>query len=615
MNSQRKNQLKKRNEILVMALALSSVFGVSIQNNIMNVSADIKPIIVEINEIDLGIVFPGENIVSEEFTVTLAEGETSGIKYKIIKKRSDTEGNNCEESGSENCLPDLCSYIELALVDDEDDTDLDASLNPNGDNVDKWKVNMEVPAIEGFVAQSFFGIPVGQNGLHGCRLSVDIDGEEPSATEDELTITNTRATEISNNGAAILWDTNLASDSRVVCDLNSINDENLGEYPNYGYNISSSIASAPVKDHSIILTGLESNATYYCRAVSESDGKKAIGEEISFKTSMASAVIATSGGGSGRTVTILQIQNEKVLNITETTADFTWLTNLSSSSRVVCSENETWEDISGSEPNYGYTLSTPIYDIIPSVTGHKVKITELKPDTKYSCRVISAKNGKEITSSELDFTTAQKEESIINPTELNIFDLQIDKIENDSFTSSWKTNKDATTCIIYGNTSVISLGTEPSFGYAYGTNGCSWLDEQSINHTQTITDLESCTNYYYRAVAYNGVQRAISPEQQVKTDCVAVVAGTSYINPAKAPQVSTNPPSVEKENEDGGEVKEAETNRGPECGTGLGAIVRGDCASDCALWLLILVIILLSLYIWKKREDEKRVKKQSNIIK
>lgn len=617
MNSQRINQPKKKIILLALALVLSSFFGALAQNNITNVSADIKPIIVEINEMDLGVVFPGENVVSEEFTVTLAEGETSGIKYKIIKQRSDAEGDNCEESGSENCLPDLCSYIELILVDDEDDTDLDASLNPDGDNVDKWKVNMEVPAIEGFVAQSFFGTPVEQNGLHGCRLSVDIDGEE-SPAENELAITNTRATEISNNGATVLWNTNLASDSRVVCDLSSISDENLGEYPNYGYDISSSTINTPAENHSITLTGLVNNTLYYCRAVSEKENERAIGDEISFMTSTTNPVVTTGGGGgSGRTITSLQIRDERVIDITTTAANFTWLTNLHSSSRVVCSENETWEDISGSEPNYGYDLSTTVYDIIPNVTGHAVVMTGLKPGTKYSCRVISAKDNKEVTSSELDFTTVKEEESVINYTELNIFDLQINKVTKDSFASSWKTNKEATTCVVYGNTSVISLGTEPNFGYTYSTGGCNQLDEQSVNHAQLVTELKSCISYYYRAVAYNGAQRAISPEQQVKTDCVAVVAGSSYLKPAKTAQVSENPPSTEKEKEgdEDGEVKEAETNKGPECGTGLDAIIRGDCTNGCMLWLLILVIVLLSLYIWKKREDEKRAKRESNIIK
>lgn len=214
-----------------------------------------------------------------------------------------------------------------------------------------------------------------------------------------------------------------------------------------------------------------------------------------------------------------------------------------------------------------------------------------------------------MVSSELDFRTAKEEEErIVTITNLNIFDLQNGEVTADAFKSSWKTNKDATTCLVYGEASLLASGTEPNFGYAYRTAGCDQLDEKSVNHNQLVGGLKACTTYYYRAVAYNGIQRAISSEQSVRTACIGAVAGASSVisGGTIAPQISSNPSSTEITDENG-EVKEAETSKAPGCG------INGitDCVNECILWLLILIIVLLLLYIWKKREDEKRIKRQS----
>ena len=82
------------------------------------------------------------------------------------------------------------------------------------------------------------------------------------------------------------------------------------------------------------------------------------------------------------------IYNEASINITETTATLTWLTNQPAASRVIYSSaNEPHDFNYLSPPNYGYAHST-INDLNP-VTFHQVELTGLTPGTLYYYRVIS----------------------------------------------------------------------------------------------------------------------------------------------------------------------------------------------------------------------------------
>jgi len=94
------------------------------------------------------------------------------------------------------------------------------------------------------------------------------------------------------------------------------------------------------------------------------------------------------GGGGGGALVSLQINNAEECVVTEDGTYFSWRTNMTSSSRVVCDTepNPNW----GTPPDYGYYFFTDEYNLSPRVLNHEVKIPGLVPGESYYCRVISS---------------------------------------------------------------------------------------------------------------------------------------------------------------------------------------------------------------------------------
>ena len=102
-----------------------------------------------------------------------------------------------------------------------------------------------------------------------------------------------------------------------------------------------------------------------------------------------SSVCTTEGGGGGGTVLVsLQINDFEDCVVTEDGATFSWKTNKTSSSRVVCDTkpHPDW----GTPPDYGYYLYTDEFNLSPRILSHEVEITGLVPGENYYCRVISS---------------------------------------------------------------------------------------------------------------------------------------------------------------------------------------------------------------------------------
>lgn len=116
------------------------------------------------------------------------------------------------------------------------------------------------------------------------------------------------------------------------------------------------------------------------------------------------------GGGGGGLPPGLTIEEEsvRVTTTTEMSATITWTTSYLSTSQVVYgAEGERHAldlaDATGTPPHYGYSHTTPEYDISPRVTFHSVTVFGLTPNTTYYFRAIS--HASLAVSREYRFTT------------------------------------------------------------------------------------------------------------------------------------------------------------------------------------------------------------------
>ncbi len=113
------------------------------------------------------------------------------------------------------------------------------------------------------------------------------------------------------------------------------------------------------------------------------------------------------GGGGGLPVG-LTIVNESNPYIGETSVTITWNTSYAATSQVIYSiAGETHildlTDNAGTPPTYGYSHTTPEYDISPKVTYHSVTIAGLTSGTTYYYRAVS--HGSLAISEEYSFVT------------------------------------------------------------------------------------------------------------------------------------------------------------------------------------------------------------------
>ncbi|MDD2647033.1 MAG: hypothetical protein PHV78_03680 [Patescibacteria group bacterium] len=122
------------------------------------------------------------------------------------------------------------------------------------------------------------------------------------------------------------------------------------------------------------------------------------------------------GGGGGGGGVPLVIYNEKLVSRSESSAAFTWYTNLLATSYIIYSqENEPHlldlSQVSDNPPKLGYVYATPEYNVSPAVLFHSVSLYNLLPSTVYCYRVVS--RSPITVSPEYCFTTLGEE--IIQP--------------------------------------------------------------------------------------------------------------------------------------------------------------------------------------------------------
>ncbi len=214
-------------------------------------------------------------------------------------------------------------------------------------------------------------------------------------TFDGPTISNVNHSNITDSTVTITWETDAISNSFVEYSTNS----NLSNSKEQGTDIKN------YTSHSVTLTGLNSNTTYYYRVKSERlEGGESVSDIYSFAT-LASEEINISGGGGG--VIIIDktdkeapvISNVEIINITANSAEIKWQTNEESTSFV-----EYGEDI-----NYGST-----YGSWEMTIEHIVILNNLEPEKEYHFRVLSSDSWGNLSQSK-DFvfkTISQEKEGV-----------------------------------------------------------------------------------------------------------------------------------------------------------------------------------------------------------
>jgi len=176
------------------------------------------------------------------------------------------------------------------------------------------------------------------------------------------TITNVQSTNITDIGATITWNTDMATTSQVE----------YGLTPSYGS--ATTLDSNPVVAHSVGITGLAANTTYNYRVVSTAAGGTATSGNYTFKTNGPPT-----------------ISNVHATNITSGAATIAWTT----------------ENAADSTVNYGLTTS---YSAHPTnsgqITSHSITISGLAATTLYHYQCVSTNTYATDTSADYTFTTA-----------------------------------------------------------------------------------------------------------------------------------------------------------------------------------------------------------------
>jgi cysteine-rich repeat protein len=266
------------------------------------------------------------------------------------------------------------------------------------------------------------------------------------------TISNIQITNITKDAATITWTTNEDSTSYVDYDINT----------GTPYASTSGAATPLTQSHSVNLTGLSENTTYYFVVRSaDAAANSATSTELTFKTLDATAPT---------------ISNIQVTNITATAARVTWTTNESSDSTV----------------EYGLTVAYGSTKTVGTmVTAHQVDLTGLTPNSTYNFRVLSKDaSNNQATSGNGTFATPKPAVPVIS-------NVAHTPLSQTSVRVTWDTTTASNSTVNYGLTT--SYGTNQSDGTLV------------TSHNIVILNIQKNTTYHYRVRSTDAyAQEAVS---------------------------------------------------------------------------------------------------------
>ena len=177
---------EKIKSTLLTVAGLFSVVVVTIWISSSRVSADVWPIMVAVDHIDFGTVFPGETL-EESFEIIYLD--EIPMNYRIVQKIKplpdvlppsgsgyELISDYCQDYPDDltKCYRDLCPFLEKVSIETEEgDTEDSASMDANDDS-DIWTINFKVPAIFGNVSQDHIVGVINEGGEYGCDVSIEI---------------------------------------------------------------------------------------------------------------------------------------------------------------------------------------------------------------------------------------------------------------------------------------------------------------------------------------------------------------------------------------------------------------------------------------------------------
>lgn len=253
-------------------------------------------------------------------------------------------------------------------------------------------------------------------------------------------ITNVEAAGITHNAARVTWVTNEAASSRVV----------YGVTPDLG--TSTAVDGSLATSHSVALTGLDANTTYYFRVDSaDASGNAASSGQFSFTTSQ------------GPDTTPPVIFDVFINSVSSTGASVSWTTNEPADSQLEYG------------PGTAYGYQSPL--IAALTLPHSVGVSGLAPGTTYHFRILSRDaDGNLGVSADLTFTTQAL------PV---ISGVSVGPITSQRAYVSWGSGLPATAQVAYGKTPDCDQATRVDTAL-------------SVNHTVRLNNLEAGATYYFR---------------------------------------------------------------------------------------------------------------------
>lgn len=323
-------------------------------------------------------------------------------------------------------------------------------------------------------------------------------------------ISNVTASNVANNNATIVWNTDIVADS----DVYYTSSDDFASFEHLG-------GTEEVTSHEIALTGLSRGTIYYYYVASGVATDNNAGDYYSFTTPYDDVAPV--------------IDNVTSTIVIDTQALINWTTNEMSDSQVVY----------GTESD-NYTLSSEDTNLN---TNHNIVLSSLSSSTTYYYKVISTDNsGNEASSTlEYSFTTLEtlSQESAILLRELQaqatgeaagaagvvcggggggssidrskpiVSKVGVSSISGDSAVVSWVTSKTAN--------SIVQFGLDTAYKNAsYGANLVT-------SHSNTLVNLQPSTLYHYRvnSIDENGNLGTSEDATFVTTDALGLPADAS----------------------------------------------------------------------------------------